>query len=155
VPNVSLAATKQYYNNLNKGIAADQFADAYAVGIFLNWNLFDGGGSLARQLMSAHEQESADALLRAAQLKAPNDFEVWRRRVIYNVSLYRARARAIESAEESVRLARLSYAAGTRTNTDVLDAELDLFRARAGAVKAQLDSAEALVNLELALGHKI
>jgi outer membrane protein TolC len=54
-----------------------------------------------------------------------------------------------------VRLARLSYDAGSRTNTDVLDAELDLFRTRAGVVQSQLSAAEALINLELAFGSSL
>jgi OMF family outer membrane factor len=83
------------------------------------------------------------------------DFENYRRRFLYNVSLYKARSHAIESATESVRLAKISYQAGTRTSTEVLDAELDLFRARAGVVRAQVESAEALINLELALGRHI
>jgi ATP-binding cassette subfamily F protein 3 len=60
-----------------------------------------------------------------------------------------------KSAEESVRLAKLAFKAGNGTNTEVLDAELDLFRSRAGIVRAQMDAAEALLNLESALGRRL
>jgi outer membrane protein TolC len=153
-PKVTLVADKQYYNNASYGLT-DPYSDAYSVGVLLTWNLFDGGESIARQRESFHRGAQAEAMARAAVLKAPVEVETWRRRFLYNVSLYRARVRAIEAAEESVRLAKLGQDAGTRTNSDVLDAELDLFRARAGTVKAQLDAAEALINLELSLGRKI
>jgi outer membrane protein TolC len=58
----------------------------------------------------------------------------------------------VDKAQESVRLATLGQKAGTRTTTEVLDAELDSFRSSAGVVSAQMDAAEALINLELALG---
>lgn len=158
LPKVSLGASKQWYNNIDNSLAfgnSQKFRDAYSIGIFLNWNIFDGGLTLARQRELAAQHRQSEALSEAATLKAPHEFEIWRRRLLSSIALYKARTRGIQAAEESVRLARLSYAAGTRTNTDVLDSELDLFRARAGAVRAQLDAAEALANLELALGHKI
>jgi outer membrane protein TolC len=54
-----------------------------------------------------------------------------------------------------VRLATLGLKAGTRTHTEVLDAELELFRARAGVIKAQADAMEAFINLELSLGEPL
>jgi outer membrane protein TolC len=153
-PKITLVADKQYYNNATYGFT-DPYGDAYSVGVLLTWNLFDGGASIARQKESFQQQVQAEAMARAAALKAPVEVDTWRRRFLTNVSLYRARVRAIEAAEESVRLAKLGQDAGTRTNSDVLDAELDLFRARAGTVRAQLDAAEALINLELSLGRKI
>ncbi len=158
LPRVSLGAEKQYYNNTDKSLNFGNsavFRDAYNVGIFLTWNLFDGGALLARQYETVYQREQAESQARMAVLHAPLDIKTWNRRLLYNIALYGARLRAIESAEESVRLAKLSYGAGTRTSTDVLDAELDLFRARAGVVRAQVDTAEARLNLELALGRHL
>ena len=61
-----------------------------------------------------------------------------------------------ESEEENlVRLANAGFKAGVRTTTEVLDAELDLFRARAGIVTTQLNCAEAKTKLELATGENL
>jgi outer membrane protein TolC len=154
IPHLGFLAEYQAYNNVDKTLNNSSFAGAYTVGFNLSWTLFDGA-NIARMREAAASRTAAEKAAEAAALAAPVEFENWRRRFLSNVALYEARSRAIESATESVRLARISYEAGTRTNTDVLDTELDLFRARAGAVRAQLDSAEALINLELALGHKL
>lgn len=127
-------------------------SDAYSVGISASWNIFDGGATLARMGEGAAQAERAEAAADAIILSAPNELETWKRHYRSNLALYEARKRAVEAAQESVRLAKLGFQAGTRTNTDVLDAELDLFRARAGVVRAQLDAATSMINIELASG---
>jgi outer membrane protein TolC len=151
IPRVTLTAEKQYYNNQNKDIWA-AYRDAYSVGVMLSWNLFDGGATLARNFETHYRTQEAEAEAEARTLQAPKDFELYKRSYLYNSNLYRAKRRALDMAQESVRLANLGYNAGTRTSTDVLDAELDLIRARAGVVRAQVDGAQALINLELAVG---
>jgi outer membrane protein TolC len=73
--------------------------------------------------------------------------------LVSKASLYEARLTDIDKAKESVRLATLGFKAGTRTTTDVLDAELEVFKATSGMVQAQVDALEALINLEIALGE--
>jgi len=153
LPKITLSAEKDYYNN-NDYAFTTSIKDAYSIGAFLSWDIFDGGATLARHQQAVHQAAQAELAAREAEIRLPTDIDQWKRKFLYNVSLYSARVRAIEMADESVRLARLGFDAGVRTNTDVLDAELDLFRARAGVVRAQLDAAEAFLNLELALGRK-
>ncbi len=99
--------------------------------------------------------EEAAKTLKMAQLKMPTDFETNRRRYNYSTALYKSRIVNVDRAQESVRLATAGYRAGVRINSEVLDSQLELFRARAGVVSAQLSAAESLVNLELATGQKI
>jgi outer membrane protein TolC len=49
----------------------------------------------------------------------------------------------------------VGFKAGTRTTTDVLDAELEEFQASAGLVQAQINSLEALIQLELVTGKRL
>ena len=155
-PKISLIAQKEVYNNINYAIGdSEPFRGAHSIGIGLSWNIFDGGASYSRQKQSGFQKEQAEAIASAARLKAPNEFEFWKRRYFYNVALYHARQRASESARETVRLATIGFGAGSRTNTDILDTDLDLFRAQAGVIRAQVDAAEAKINLELALGRKL
>lgn len=154
IPSVTFAAEKTFYNNVTTDIYS-QYRDAYFFAVNVTWNVFDGGASLSRFKQTAYQAEQAQAALDAIRLSAPEDLETWKRRFYYNVELYRAKRRAVETAQESVRLANLGYGAGTRTSTDVLDAELDLFRAKAGVVRAQLNGIEAAGRLEVALGKKI
>jgi outer membrane protein TolC len=71
------------------------------------------------------------------------------------VAIYKAKLTDVDEARESARLATVGFEAGTRTTTDVLDAELEEYRAAAGLVQAQVDSFEALINLELSVGKRI
>lgn len=158
LPKVSLTFNKDYYKYLDFDPAivpnAD-FADDYTVGVKASWDIFDGGVTLARQRQASWAAESARQALSAARLKAGDEPAFWSRRLITSSALYRARLRTLEKSEESVRLATLGLKTGTRTNTEVLDAELDLFRSRAGLVRSQVDAVEALYNLEIALGYKL
>lgn len=155
IPKFSLFGEWDYYNLESKGLTDQDFHDAYSVGISMTWNLFDGFASTARSAQADARQVQAAEATRQARLKDSYDFDFWKRRYIYSASLYKAKLADVEKAQESVRLAAQSFKAGTRTSSEVLDAELDLFRARAGVVTSQVNAAEALVNLELALGKEL
>jgi len=155
LPAVQLFAQRTFYTYTDSSVFSDSYQMAYTLGFRLSWNIFDGGAAIARQKEASYNQLASEASAQAATLRAPNEFETYKRKFTSNVALYRARKRAIDSAEESVRLAKVGFGAGTRTTTDLLDSELDLFRARAGVVRAQVDAAQALINFQLALGRKI
>ncbi|WII70947.1 TolC family protein [Bdellovibrio sp. 22V] len=156
VPRISLMGQYQYYNNRDDRFDNyDNFRDAYQFGVMLNWNLFDGMTSIARSKQSIEQKYQAEKTLRQAELKASRDFDFWKRKYLYYCSVYEARLSDIVKAEESVRLAREGQKVGARTNTDVLDAEAELYRARAGAVNAQIGAIEAIVSLELSVGQKL
>lgn len=156
VPRIALFGQYQYYNNRNEGFDDyDNFRDAYQYGVSLTWNLFDGMASISKSKQSIEQKYQAEKTLRQAELKAKRDFDFWKRKYVYYISVYEARLNDIIKAEESVRLSREGQKVGARTNTDVLDAEAELYRAKAGAVNAQIGAIEAIVNLELSTGQKL
>lgn len=156
VPKVSLAAQWLEYNDQDSSWSnANSYRSAYNLGLMLTWNLFDGMASISKSKESIYQKVQAEKQLEQARLQVPYDFDFWKRRYLYSASLYQSRKEDVARSEESVRLAREGFRAGTRTSTEVLDAELDLFRARAGVVNAQIDCAEAEINLELALGRRL
>jgi outer membrane protein TolC len=153
VPRIYLFGQYQIYNNKNDRLFdSDSYRSAYQAGVGLSWNLFDGMASIARSRESVEQRFQNEKMLQMARLKAHQDVDLWTRKFSYFCSIYKSRLSDIEKAGESVRLAREGRKAGTRTNTDLLDAETELFRAKAGAVNAQLNSVESLINLELATG---
>ncbi len=157
-PTLSLFAAEQWYKygTFDPAVIPNaNYLNAYSVGLKLSWNLFDGGASIARKAIASDSAEQAVEKSKKAQISSPNQFETWKRRFKYNAALYRARQRSVEKSEESSRLAILAAKAGTKTHSDVLDAELDLFRARAGVISAQVAASEAYSNLQLALGHRL
>jgi outer membrane protein TolC len=156
-PQVSLFAATTWYKfgSFDPAILPTDFQNAYSYGVRLTWNLFDGGASIAKSQESYHQSLAAQKETHDLNMKASTDFETSKRRFSYNTTLYQARLRSVEESEESVRLAKIGLRAGTRTHTEVLDAELSLFRTRAGVVQAQLDATESRINLENAVGRSL
>ncbi len=157
-PRVNLFATEQFYHyGAFSPLVVDQpgYQNAWAYGVRLTWNIFDGGRSIADKSIESDLYNEEKQITRRVYLTSASEFARFKRSYSYNCALYQARMQAVEKSQESVRLAALAVRAGTGTDTDELDAELELFRARAGVVQAQVGAAEALANLELALGHRI
>jgi outer membrane protein TolC len=153
VPELSAYGNYIYYNNLNDDYDDwSRFRNAYQVGLRLKWNLFDGFHSTARSHEALEQKVQNEKLLRAQQLKAKQDVSFWTRKYKYFASVYKSRQNDIGKTRESVRLAREGRRAGARTNTDLLDAESELYRSQASAITAQLGAIEALINVELATG---
>jgi outer membrane protein TolC len=128
---------------------------AYALGLSLSWSVFDGLTSYARSKEELAQERIALRTEDKAKLQARTDFQTYRRRYRYNLQKYRSRVDDVHRSEESVRLARQGFKAGTQTSTNVLDAEQDLFNARASLVEAQYGAFESLIRFELAVGRNV
>ena len=159
VPKVSLIGEYQFYNTpdyLTTGLSdTDDFRTDYFFGAAATWDIFDGGISLAKAKEAEAKSNQALADVKAAQIQAPYDFDLWKRKLVSSGAVYQAKLTDVDEAKESVRLATLGFQAGVNTTTDVLDAELDQFTASAGLVQAQLGMLEAVINLELAMGKRL
>ena len=156
MPKVNLIADYQYYNNRNFSLSdTEKFRNAYSVGVSFTWNIFEGGQGYARQEGSYYQKVQLEQKSKKLVLASANEVEFWKRRYINSSVLYSAKLRSVDASKESVRIYQNGLKAGTRTNSDLLDAELDLDRSQAGVVKAQVDAVEALLNLELAMGRRL
>lgn len=155
-PKISAFGQYQYYNNINSRFSdTDRFREAYQVGLSLTWNFFDGMGSIAKSHQASAQAIQLEQTQRMAALKAQQEFEFWKRKLNYFKTVYESRVIEVEKSAEAIRLAKEGRKAGTRTSTDLLDAELDWFRSRAGQVNAQIGAIESLINLELSTGQII
>jgi outer membrane protein TolC len=156
VPKLSLYGQYQYYNNrTDKYDDWEKYRDAYQVGLNMTWNLFDGMTSVSRDHQAFQQSVQSDKGLVQSRLKAQQDLDFWRRKYLYFGTVFKTRKNDVLKSEESVRLAKQGKRVGVRTDTDLLDAEAELFRARAGLVNAQMGALESLVNLELTTGKKL
>jgi outer membrane protein TolC len=154
-PRISLGANYIEYNNLSDTLTDwSRYRSAWDVGIYLNWNLF-GPKDFSNAKQNQYRAIAARKDLETANLQAPVDFAFWKKRFLYSASLFKAKNTDLNRATETVRLADAGFKAGVRTTTEVLDAELELFRARAGIVNAQINCIEAKIKLELANGEKL
>ena len=144
IPKISFFGEYLKYNQTNKDFSInDQFKNGYNIGMNLTWTLFDGMKSIAKDQIAEEQKIQTLKTLELAKVKAINDAQFWRRKFTYYVDTFK------------VRLAKEGRKVGTRTNTDLLDAEAELFRAEAASINAQLSSIEALINYELATGKQI
>ena len=156
IPRLNIFGETQYYNNQTSGFDdSDHFRNAYTVGLNMTWNIFDGLQSTSRSGQSEQQAIQVEKALKISQLKARQDFEFWKRKFKYFTTAAKSRLNDIQRSEEAVRLAKEGRKAGVTTSTQLLDAESDLFRSRAGLVNAQIGSIEALINLELASGQTL
>ena len=156
IPRLNVFGNWQSYNNRNdRFYDADNIRDAFQVGASLSWNIFDGMASYGKQKQMFEQKYQAELQDRTNQLKAKKDFDFWKRKFKYFQNLYFSKKGDISKAAEAVRLAKEGHKVGSRTNTELLDAEADLFRARAGLLTAQIGFIEAAINLEMATGLKI
>ena len=161
VPSVALVGQYNYYEVMNESTidgsvnGSGNYKNAYSLAVALTWNIFDGGVALAQARQASYQQIQADKKNEQARIQVPYDFIYWKKRFLSNTDHYQARKFDVERSEESVRLAKEEERAGTRTSTETLDAELDLFRSRAGVVNAQVNALEAQIRLESALGRTL
>lgn len=154
VPKLSLFAEAQYYNNKNDRFSdSESFRNGYLLGLNLTWNIFDGMVSLAKSGQARQQLIQIEKSVQIAENRGKQDLEIWTRKFKYFCAVYQARVGDVGRSQELVRLAKEGRRAGTRTNTDLLDAEAELFRAQAGRLNSQIGAIEALINLELATGQ--
>ena len=155
LPKLGLDAQYIKYNNLTDPLTDwDRYRSAYSVGFIMSWDIFNPR-EFAQSRQETYKSIQVQKSLIQANLQAPVDFAFWKRRYLYSATLYTAKKVDLERANETVRLSQAGFKAGVRTTTDVLDSELDLFRARAGIVNAQVNCLEAKLKLELALGETL
>jgi outer membrane protein len=119
-----------------KQSASRESERALGASISLNWDFFDGFATDARvasaraQLMRA--QDTHDALRRNLESEVHAGLLVYREAIERdNVA-----TRALESAEETVKLTQQKYNVGSATILDLIDAQVQLQRARSQQVNA-------------------
>lgn len=149
-PQAGLSAS---YNVL--GILSDDQGPAggLSLGATLRWNFFDGGAARSRA-------EQASKNIAIAETRFADQRNQVRLEVEQSFFALNANAQNIETAtialqraEESLRLARLRFQAGVGTQTDVLNQQTALTRARFNQLSAILEYNRALATLQRATSN--
>ena len=146
-PQVALVGGYNYIDNAV--LDRNQFG---SVGVGVTWHLYDGGQ--ARSRSSAMHSAEVALTERAAELRSAIELEV--RSAWLGAQSARARrdasARAVEEADENVRMTRELYGVGLGTNTSVLEAVALQIAATGNRDAAVLDESAAQLDLERAVG---
>ena len=147
-PQASLFAN---YNVL--GVLDDNLgpADGLTIGARLRWTLFDGGASRAR----AEQEQKNIEISENSFDNQRNQIRLEVERGYYNMQANRKNistaGKAVELAEERLRLARLRLREGVGIKIDEISAQSELTRARNNLVRAIVDYNRALSSLQRAV----
>ena len=145
-----LALTGGYMTLDNDFLNRDDF---WMVGVGVQWNFFDGGQ--ARKKASALSYRSNAVTQERNNLRSRIELQVRQAWLRLNETNERKRLteRAVEQAEENLRVVRDRYRNGEGTNTEVLDAEVLRSLSRSNYDNADFDAKLALYELARGAGR--
>jgi outer membrane protein TolC len=151
LPNLGLGAGYQVRKTLATN-NIDQTRQGWSAGVQGNWAIFDGNATRGRvaQARSALSQTK----LTTAEQQLAIDVEVRRSHstLLEAAELVTASKAVVEQADESVRLAKARFDAGTATQLDVLQTQVALTEAKTNEVEALYNHTVALASLRKAMG---
>lgn len=123
----------------------------YQVGLSLSWTLFDGGKAAAQVDQYKADQATAESKFEQAARQARYDVESAYINQRSRFQQIDTATKAVQQADEALRLARLRLEAGVGTQLEVISAESDLTRADVNRVQAIIGYNQSLANLERAI----
>jgi outer membrane protein TolC len=137
--------------NLGKSITATTAAqDNYSLGARLSWNFWDGGAAGARSSQEKINQEISENQFTTARNQIRFEIEQAYNSLGSNQKNIATSTQALKQAEESLKLARLRFQAGVGTQTDVIQAQTELARARGNRISAIINYNRSLASLRIA-----
>ena len=149
-PQVNLFAN---YNILDVLSDNAGFADGYNLGARVTWNFFDGGAARAR----AQQERINQAIAETSFADVSNQVRLQVEQGFFNLNSSRENIQtasvALEQATKSLDLARLRFNAGVGTQTDVINAQTELSRARGNRLRAIIDYNRGLASLQRAISN--
>lgn len=151
-PTLGASAGYQLKNNPYSGNQISEALNGWTVGVQGDWAIFDGRATAGRVAQAKSVLAQTKLTLEEAQLAV--DVEVRRAHSDWQqaTELAEASQRVVEQATESVRLANARYNAGTGTQLDVLQAQVDLTTARTNQIQAFYAYNIAVASLRKAMG---
>ena len=132
------------------GFSGDKYS--WAVGLELDWVLYDGGTRDAQRAVANDQLDEARAQLDLLHDTISDEVANARGALDTRRKAVEAQARARELATEALRITRAQYEAGTASQLDLLQAQDSLVVADVGLARAHFDAALADVQLRRAAG---
>jgi OMF family outer membrane factor len=149
-PQVNLFANYNILDVLSDNVG---FADGYNLGARVTWNFFDGGAARAR----AQQERINQAIAETSFADVSNQVRLQVEQGFFNLNSSRENIQtaslALEQATKSLDLARLRFNAGVGTQTDVINAQTELTRARGNRLRAIIDYNRGLASLQRAISN--
>ena len=132
------------------GFSGDKYA--WAVGVQLDWLMFDGGARDAQRHVAEAQRREAEARLELLADTVSDEVANARGSLETKRKSVNAAQRAVELARETLRLVRAQYEAGAAKQLDVLQAQDVLVGAEVALAQSHFDVAFADLQLRRAAG---
>ncbi len=123
----------------------------FQVGARLNWDFYDGGKAAAQVDQFKADQATAESKFEQSARQARYDVEESYINQRSRFQQIETATKAVQQAEEALRLARLRLDAGVGTQLEVITAESDFTRADVNRVQAIIGYNQSRANLERAV----
>jgi OMF family outer membrane factor len=147
-PQVSVFANVNTASEFTTGAG---IGTGYQVGATLNWSLYDGGKAEAQVNQFKADQALAESRFEQAARQARYDVEESYINQRSRFQQIETATKAVERANEALRLARLRLEAGVGTQLEVITSESDFTRADVNRVQAIIGYNQSRANLERAV----
>jgi outer membrane protein TolC len=128
-------------------------SDGWLVGLQSQWNIFDGRATAGRVTQARSLLQQTRLTFAEAQLAVEVEVRRAYSRLQEATELAEASQKVVEQATEAVRLADARYGAGTSTQLDVLQVQVELTTARINQIQAYYSYNVAVAALRKAMGQ--
>ncbi len=128
----------------------DRWGDFAVYGLQLQWSLFDGGRALSRSRAAAARARALEAVRQFQRHMARTEVRSALRRLDQVLSQLRSNRRAMEVAQQTLKLAQTQMKAGLISELDFQDIQMAAAQARLNWYRAVYDLRRALLDLEAA-----
>lgn len=149
-PQVSVFANYNFLDNFDDTLSA---ADGYVLGTRLTWNFFDGGKAYSQAEQAYRDMDLANTEFARLRNQFRQQVESSYYNLIANKENIQTAAKNVETATESLRLARLRFQAGVGTQTDVINSQRDLTQARSDYLSAIVQYNQSLNALQRSVSN--
>lgn len=130
------------------------FSENWNLGVRITMPLFDGGAITAEVRRQEKELEKNAEEVRSLRLAIIREVKDAHLNIRNAQERIEATRKAIDSAQETLRIERLKYDSGKGTSTDVIDAQTALLRAETDYYQALYDKDIAVAALQKAMGEE-
>ena len=150
-PHVDAFTGYEVYNERDPSIGRE-FNHGYVVGLNAQWNLFDGWATKGRVLATTARREAAQKALDAMKLTVESEVRSAFLDLRQSDRVLEAETKNVQTADESLEIAKGNLAAGLGTQLDILQAAADVTSTRSTRLGAIFLHNVALARLARACG---
>ena len=150
-PHVQAFSGYEVYNERDPA-AGPEFNHGYLVGVSGTWHLFDGFATKGRMQATRARREAAPAALEAARRAGASEGRSAFLDLEQADSVLQSETKNVQTADESLEIAKTNLSAGLGTQLDILQAAADVTRTRTTRLSAIYLHNVALARLAHACG---